>query len=337
MGPPDPAPVLDLMEAFRRSKCLFAGVSLGLFDLLHDAPQSPLALAETCGCAREPLARLLDGLCALGLLERQDGLYRNLPVASAFLRRASSQTLAGYIQYADQALYPMWGHLEDALREAAPRWRQTFGRDAALFEHFFRTPEARAGFIQGMHGLGLLSSPAVVRAFDLREFRHCADLGGATGHLAAAACEHYGEMRATLFEMPEVVELARPYLARSPAASRIECVTGDFFRDPLPKADLYALGRILHDWREDKIALLLDRIHAALPSGGGLLLAERLLDEDPPGPVSVLMQSLNMLVCTEGRERTLAEYRTLLEAAGFSPVEGRRTGAPLDAILARRK
>jgi acetylserotonin N-methyltransferase len=144
-------------------------------------------------------------------------------------------------------------------------------------------------------------------------------------------------MRATLFEMPEVVELARPYLARSPAASRIECVTGDFFRDPLPKADLYALGRILHDWREDKIALLLDRIHAALPSGGGLLLAERLLDEDPPGPVSVLMQSLNMLVCTEGRERTLAEYRTLLEAAGFSPVEGRRTGAPLDAILARRK
>jgi len=46
------------------------------------------------------------------------------------------------------------------------------------------------------------------------------------------------------------------------------------------------------------------------------------------------MQSLNMLVCTEGKERTLAEYQALLEAAGFTDVEGRSTGAPLDAVLA---
>jgi acetylserotonin N-methyltransferase len=48
------------------------------------------------------------------------------------------------------------------------------------------------------------------------------------------------------------------------------------------------------------------------------------------------MQSLNMLVCTEGKERTLAEYRALLEEAGFRDVQARITGAPLDAILALR-
>jgi acetylserotonin N-methyltransferase len=71
-----------------------------------------------------------------------------------------------------------------------------------------------------------------------------------------------------------------------------------------------------------------------LPSGGGILLAEKLLNEDKSGPTSAHMQSLNMLVCTEGKERTLGEYRRLLNDAGFQNVQGRMTGSPLDAILA---
>jgi acetylserotonin N-methyltransferase len=97
---------------------------------------------------------------------------------------------------------------------------------------------------------------------------------------------------------------------------------------------LYSLGRILHDWSEDKIRLLLRKIGEALPPGGGLLIAEKLLDEDKSGPTPAQMQSLNMLICTEGKERTLSEYTTLLREAGFASVEARRTGTPLDAILA---
>jgi acetylserotonin N-methyltransferase len=89
----------------------------------------------------------------------------------------------------------------------------------------------------------------------------------------------------------------------------------------LPPADLYSLGRILHDWPEDSIRLLLSKIYAALPPGGALLIAEKLLDEDKSGPTSAHMQSLNMLVCTEGEERTLTEYAALLLEAGFGSVE----------------
>jgi acetylserotonin N-methyltransferase len=116
----------------------------------------------------------------------------------------------------------------------------------------------------------------------------------------------------------------------------VELVAGDFFNDPLPAADIYAVGRILHDWGEEKIRKLLARIYAALPTGGALLIAERLLHEDRRGPVSTHMQSLNMLVCTEGRERTLSEYSALLRDAGFENVQARVTGAPLDAVMASR-
>jgi len=94
------------------------------------------------------------------------------------------------------------------------------------------------------------------------------------------------------------------------------------------------VGRILHDWSEPKISLLLQKIYAALPAGGALLIAEKLLHEDRGGKLATHLQSLNMLVCTEGRERTLSEYSALLRAAGFENIEGKVTGAPLDAVLA---
>jgi acetylserotonin N-methyltransferase len=79
---------------------------------------------------------------------------------------------------------------------------------------------------------------------------------------------------------------------------------------------------------------LLGRIHDRLPPGGAVLIAEKLLNNDRAGPGWALMQDLNMLACTEGRERTLAEYEALLQQAGFGGVLGCRTSSPLDAVLA---
>ena len=128
--------------------------------------------------------------------------------------------------------------------------------------------------------------------------------------------------------------MAREQVQGSTVAGRVEALAGDFFQDPLPEADLYALGRIVHDWSEDKIHTLLRKIYERLPEGGALLIAEKLLNDDKTGPRWAVLQSLNMLLATEGKERTLAEYTALLQAAGFQQVEGRRTNSPLDAVLA---
>jgi acetylserotonin N-methyltransferase len=311
----DPAPILDLIEAFRRSKTMFTAVSLGIFD--GERPQ---------GAAMD---RLLDACVGLGLLTKQEDLYSNTPVADEYLTTSSPRTLSGYIRYSNDALYRLWEHLDDAVVEGTNRWKQTFGSDGGLFTHFFRTPEAQRNFLMGMHGFGMISSPAVIGAFDLSRFTSFVDLGGATGHLALAARERYPGMKATLFDLPSVIEVAKEHVG-----DRVSLIAGDFFVDPLPDGELYAVGRILHDWTEVKIAALLAKIYKVLPEGGGLLIAEKLLKEDRSGSVPALMQSLNMLVCTEGRERTLSEYTDLLRAAGFRDIEGRVTGAPLDAILA---
>jgi acetylserotonin O-methyltransferase len=334
MNLPNPQPVLDLIEAFRRSKTMFTAVSMGVFDALHEGPTSAAELASRLSANAEAMGRLLDGCAALGLVHKRGSVYENDAVAETYLYTGSAHSLRGYVRYSDEALYPMWGHLEDAVREGTHRWTQSFGLAGPIFSAFFRTDEAMRDFLMGMHGFGMLTSPQVVNEFDLSRFHRLVDLGGATGHLAIAACERYQALRAVVFDLPRATALAREQVAKSAARERIEVVAGDFFQDELPAADLYYVGRILHDWTENKIERLLGRIFERLPEGGGLLIGEKLLEEDGVGPLAANMQSLNMLVVTEGRERSLSEYAGLLRRAGFGAVDGRRTGVALDAILA---
>ena len=333
---PDPAPVLDLMEAFRRSKTMFAAVALGVFDALDRGPMSLAALARQLSANADALERLLDACVNLGLLARDERGYANTPVASTYLCKSSPRRLTGYISFSNGPMWKLWTHLEDAVREGTHRWTQVYGWDGPIFSHFFQDEEAKREFLMGMHGYGLISSPHIVSAFDLSRYQTIVDLGGATGHLVVAACERYPQLRGIVFDLPEAVPLARELIGQSSVAGRIEILAGDFFADPLPPGDLYALGRILHDWTEPKIVSLLTRIYTALPSGGGLLIAEKLLDDDKTGPRWAQMQSLNMLTCTEGKERTLGEYESLLKQVGFATVRAIRTPSPLDAVLATK-
>src|SRR5262249_28794847 len=158
---PDPAPIIELIEAFRRSQTMFTALSLGVFEALHAAPGDAASLASRVGAHAGALARLLDGCAALGLLEKREGIYSNSPAAERYLCAASPHSLRGYVQYSHDALYAMWAHLDDAVREGSHRWGQAFGLDGPLFSHFFRTDAAVRDFLMGMHGFGMLSSPKV--------------------------------------------------------------------------------------------------------------------------------------------------------------------------------
>lgn len=320
--------ILELIHAFRRSKVLFTAVRLGIFDRLEKEPQTAARLARELELNPGALTRLLDACRPLELLTREGDLYRNTPAASRALVTTSPDSLVGYIVHSDRSLYPLWGKLDDAVREGTNRWAQVFGDRASLFDHYFRDPVAMRSFLTGMHGAGQLTSDRVVRAFDLSKFRHLVDLGGATGHLAIAACRAYPNLRATVLDLPIVEPYAREFISQSGVADRIDFLAADFFTDELPAADLYSLGRILHDWDDTRIAALLPKIR------GSLLITEVLVDEDRSGPLYAMLQDLNMLVCTDGKERTASEYKQLLTAAGFANFQFHRTGSLVDAILA---
>lgn len=334
MSAPDAALVLDCIQGFRRSKTLFAAVELGVFDVLYERPHSLAELSQRISASEDGMERLLDACVGLGFLHRQGRDYANTAVANKYLTSGSPDRMTGYLKYSNDAGWKLWGDLEGAVREGSHRWKSVYGWDGPIFSHFFRDDQAKREFLMGMHGFGLISSPAVVEAVDLSPYSTFVDLGGATGHLAIAACERYRHLRGVVFDLPEAVALAKEMTGDTLVADRLEVVAGDFFVDPLPPGDVYALGRIVHDWSVPKIMTLLTRIFDALPPGGALLIVEKVLEDDKSGPGWAQMQNLNMLTCTEGKERTFAEYDELLRSVGFGPNRFYRTDSPADGVLA---
>lgn len=335
---PDPDVVLDLILAFRRSKTMFAAVSLGVFDVLKSGPKSVASLAKTLKANRDALERLLDACVGLQLLKYRNGNYETTPVAATYLCSDSPFRITGYINFSNKFFWKLWDHLEDAIREGTNRWKQTFGWDGEYWDNIFKTPDQQREFLMGMHGYGEITSPHVVSAFDLAGFKTMVDLGGGTGHLAIAACRLNPKLEAKVFDLPSILPLTREIIAacESKVANRIDVIGGDFFKEPLPKADLYVVARTLHDWPETKVVELIHKVFQALPPNGALLIAEKILREDKTGPDWAQMQNLNMLTIAEGKERTLPEYETLLKKCGFHSVVLRRTRSPLDVILASR-
>ncbi|KAF8062796.1 hypothetical protein HT031_004126 [Scenedesmus sp. PABB004] len=386
---PSPAPVMELLNGFRKSKVLFTLVSLGVFDAVAAAPgRAGLtlpALARALSARRggaEPsldgLGRLCDAGVALGLLDGDRGAgYRPTPLAAAYLTSDAPCSLAGYVAHSDALLYRLWGELEAAVSSGRNCWAPAFGRDSAdIFASVYAAEGDVLRFMRGMHGLSALSAAPVLTAFDLSPFTRLVDLGGATGALAGAAAALYPQLSAVVVDLPHVVDMARAHFGSSPAAAalggRLSWVGGDFFEPgaagALPVGDLYVLSRVLHDWEEARCLKLLRLVHDALPlgapraaaarprgaarhprarpppdaprtpaarrPGGALLVCEMLLDPGGLGPPEALLQSLNMLTQTHGRERSLAELTQLLSAAGFRRVQGRKTGSYLDAVIA---
>jgi len=336
LTPPDPSPVLELLGAYRKSKVMFAAISLGIFDKLSSGPKAVAELAKELPADTDALERLLSACEMLGLLQRTESGYANTPTATAYLTSTSPNRMTGYASYTDRVLWSMWDHLDDAIREGTNRWKQTYGWDQPIFSSFFKDEAAKREFLFGMHGYGVLSSPVVVNAVDLSKFSKFVDLGGATGHLTIAACRRWPNLRGVVFDLPAAIPLAQEVVGESDVKDRIDFAAGDFFADVLPMADVYALGRILHDWSEPKIDSLLQKIYQELQPGGAVIIVEKVLHDDKSGPEWAVLQSLNMLVCTEGKERTLGEYEQVLTKAGFSNITCVRTAVPVDVVMAMK-
>ncbi|XP_045328526.1 acetylserotonin O-methyltransferase [Leopardus geoffroyi] len=323
------------------SEVLFAACELGVFDLLSEAPE-PLgsaAVAVRLGTSSHGTQLLLDTCVSLKLLQvetsRGKALYKNTELSSTYLVRASPKYQGNMLLYLARTTYLCWGHLAQAVRDGKNQYQEAFGVPSnELFTAIYRSEGERVQFMRGLQDVWSVSGRAVLEAFDLSPFRLICDVGGCSGALAKECTALYPGCRVTVFDTPDVVRAAKEHFSFL-EDDRIRFWEGDFFEDPLPEADLYVLARVLHDWSDARCARLLARIRQACKPGGAVLVIESLLDADGRGPLTTQLYSLNMLVQTEGRERTPAQYLALLGPAGFWDVQYRRTGGLYDAILGR--
>ncbi|XP_053529401.1 probable bifunctional dTTP/UTP pyrophosphatase/methyltransferase protein isoform X2 [Artibeus jamaicensis] len=333
-----PTAILELIDGYKVSKVLVTACNMKVFDLLRDeGPLRAEDIARKTGASEIGTGQLLDVCVALGLLDKTERGYSNTQLASLYLLSDGEYSLHSFVLFQRDLIWPFYSHLDFAVQEGAVQFQRVLGTagEESYEGLFYQTQERKLQFMAAMHGYTKVAVRQVATAFDLSRFTSACDLGGCTGALAYELARQYPGLKVTVLDLPEVIEDAAHFRPDGPQTGQVSFMPGDFFRDPLPEADLYILSKVLHNWPDEKVHQLLSRISRSCKPGGGLLVVELLLDEKCQSLIPVL-QSLTMMVLFLSRERTLSEYRSLLQAHGFTDVRAAYLGSTVDAILATR-
>lgn len=334
-----PTPLMQLVAGVWGFKTLAVGIEFGLFTRLAGGRAITVTeAAAEFGMDERPADLLLAASASLGLLEKAGAGYRNSELAEQFLVEGRPYYFGAQIRYSDLRTYLPWHRIGEALRSNRPlTW------DPQQQQSMFDTndPKLVAEFWDAMFSTSRFTAHALADAYDFGAHHRLLDVGGGAGAFPIELCQRLPQLRATILDLPHVCARAEERIADADLTGRIGTVAGDFLADPtLPDGhDVILLSMIMHDWDEATNRALLARCHAALPSGGAIVISELLLNEERTGPPEAALMGMNMLVETEGgKNYSGAEYAIWLDDAGFVDARVVAFDAPgaNGAVVARR-
>lgn len=317
------ARIMQTGLGFWASKTLLSAVELGVFTDLAKGGRDLASLERVHRLHPRSSSDFFDALVALGFLRREGGIYTNAPDADAFLDKAKPTYIGGMLEMANHRLYRFWADLTEALRTGEPQNEAKHGGD--LFEELYAEPARLEEFLRAMTGLSQRSNEAIARMLPWSDYRTFVDVGTAQGDLAVQIALANPHLRGVGFDLPVVEPIFRRYTVETRTSDRLVFAGGDFFADPLPKADVVTMGHILHDWSLEKKRALIQKAYAALPPGGAFVVYEQLIDDERRTNAQGLLMSLNMLIETRGGfDFSGADCARWMRAAGFSEARVQR-------------
>jgi hypothetical protein len=321
----DPGPILQTAFAFWSSKVLLTAVEFGVFTQLGTRRVSGAELGAELGMHPRGNSDFFDALVAMRFLDREgdgpSGKYFNTPAGALYLDRGSPRYVGGWLAMLNDRLFKFWHDLPEALRTGKQQNEAKHGQKG-MFEELYAELPRLEQFMGAMTGLSRINFEAFAAKFDFSKFKTLCDVGGATGLLCIEAAKKHPHLQCTSFDLPPVAPIAQKHIAAAGLSNRIGTAAGDFFKDPLPKADIITMGMILHDWNLEKKMQLIRAAYEALPPGGALVAIEALIDDARRENVFGLLMSLNMLIeFGDAFDYSGADFRGWCSEVGFRRFE----------------
>jgi hypothetical protein len=334
----DPSPILQAAFGFWSSKVLLTAVEFGLFTKLGARRVTGAELGRELGLHPRGISDFFDALVAMKFLDREgngpEARYFNTPAGAQYLDRTSPRYVGGILEMLNARLFRFWNDLPEGLRTGKPQ-NEIKHSQKSMFDELYSDPQRLEQFMGAMTGLSRLNFEAFTEKFNFAPFKTLCDIGGATGLLSMEVAKRHPHIRCTSFDLPPVEPVARKCIAAAGLTPRIGAASGDFFKDPLPKADLITMGMILHDWNLEKKMHLIRAAYDALPPGGALVAIEALIDDERRENVMGLLMSLNMLIeFGDAFDFSGADFRKWCGEVGFKRFEVMHLAGPSSAAIA---
>ncbi len=334
----NPSAILQTAFSFWSSKVLLTAVEFGVFSKLANRPLTGADLGAQLQLHPRAIADFFDALVAMKFLDREgDGpqsKYFNTPEGALFLDEKSPRYVGGILIMLNARLFKFWHDLPEALRTGKPQNEIKHGQKG-MFEELYEELPRLEQFMGAMTGLSRINFEAFADKFDFSRFKTLCDIGGATGLLCIEVAKGHPQLKCTSFDLPLVEPIAKKHIAAAGLSSRVGTASGDFFKDPLPKADVITMGMILHDWNLQKKMHLIRAAYDALPPGGALVAIEALIDDARRENVQGLLMSLNMLIeFGDAFDYSGADFRKWCGEVGFKRFEVIHLAGPSSAAVA---
>jgi hypothetical protein len=334
----DPSPILQAAFGFWSSKVLLTAVEFGLFTRVGARRVRGAELGRELGLHARGISDFFDALVAMKFLGREgngpEARYFNTPAGAQYLDRTSPRYVGGILEMLNTRLFKFWHDLPEALRTGKPQ-NEIKHSQKPMFEELYSDLPRLEQFLGAMTGLSRINFEAFAEKFDFSAFKTLCDIGGATGLLCTEVARRHPRIRCTSFDLPQVEPVARKSIAAAGLTGRVATASGDFFKDPLPKADLITMGMILHDWNLEKKMHLIRAAYDALPPGGALVAIEALIDDERRENAFGLLMSLNMLIeFGDAFDFSGADFRKWCGEAGFKRFEVMHLAGPSSAAIA---
>jgi ubiquinone/menaquinone biosynthesis C-methylase UbiE len=309
-----------LVQSHRITAVIYVAAKLNLAEAIGDRVKSAAELARLVSADEFALRRLLVGLTTLGLFGQIDRDRFVLTDLGRQLDGNADPSFKDWVLFEGETLVQSWSGLIDSVRTGKSA-TQLRGDGDDRYAAGGNSPEWIARFNAAMVDLTRTLVPRVVEAYDFSTARVVLDVGGGTGELIGGVLRHNSGLEGIAFDLARCEEGARAHFDHLGIADRCRFIAGNFFEAVPRGADTILMKSIIHNWKDDRCRIILRNCRDALPSGGKLILVERLLPELAtvnPEHRSRAMSDLNMLRGPGGVERTEAEYRELVESAGFT-------------------
>jgi len=321
--------LLETVRGFQAACVITAAADLDLFTSLGKTPATAERLAQRIKADPRATGVLLDALAALELLVKKGDVYEVPPDIAELLTGDSPTNVLAGVRHQGNCLR-RWEQLARVVQTGRPAQRAPSIRgDAGDCESF-------------IGAMNSFSGPMVLRVMERlspRRFQRLLDIGGASGTWTIAFLRAVPEATAVLFDLPQVIPLARGRLARAGLADRVSFVAGNFDTDELPGgADFAWLSAIAHQNSREQNRVLYRKICSALVAGGTLAIRDVVMDASKTQPLAGALFAVNMLVATEGGGTfTFEEFREDLNVAGFTDIELVYQGEAMDSLIRATK
>ena len=335
---PDPSGILQTITAFWPSKVLLTAIGIQLFTVLGKKLMTADELGKALGLHPRGTFDFFDALVALRFLDREGdgpgGRYKNAIETAIFLDKASPAYIGGIGEMFDARIFGFWNDLETALKTGKPQNEVKHG-GKSTFEELYADPKRLVQFLEAMSGIQAGNFAVLAEKFDFGRYKTVTDVGGALALLSRVVGAQHKHLSFRSFDLPQVVPHAQKQIAAAGMSDRITAVSGDFFKDALPKADIVTMGNILHDWNLPNKKILIKKAYEALPSGGAFIAIENVIDDARRENAFGLMMSLHMLIeFGDAFDYTGADFRAWCSEAGFARFEFLQLAGPTSAAIA---